>query len=121
MNLSKINLKNIIAVGHCQDQLGLLIDRGNEIEYLEVPAPKAAFEGLKQVADYAEVQQIPPSKPTMIPLLADNSGVFNRLENPQAVSSDLAIESTTTAVCNPCQPATWEMLSSVDLSFDELV
>ncbi len=47
MKLNKINLKNVIAVGHEQDQLVLLIDRENEIEYLEIPSPRAAYEGLK--------------------------------------------------------------------------
>jgi hypothetical protein len=46
MKLNKIDLKNIIAVGHDQDQLALLIDRGNAIEYLEIPPPRAAYEGL---------------------------------------------------------------------------
>ncbi len=46
MRLTKIDLSNLVAVGHQDGQLGLLIDRGDEIEYLEIPAPEAAYEGL---------------------------------------------------------------------------
>lgn len=53
MKLTKINLKNLVAVGHQNGTLGLLIDRGDEIEYVEVTAPEAAYDGLAQVADLA--------------------------------------------------------------------
>lgn len=49
MKLSKIDLTNILAIGHFNGQLGLLIDRGEAVEYLEVAAPAAAFHGLQQV------------------------------------------------------------------------
>lgn len=54
MRLTKIDLKNLVAVGHNGERLGLLIDRGDEIEYLEILAPKAAEEGLIQVAEFAQ-------------------------------------------------------------------
>lgn len=53
MKLTKIDLKNRVAVGHENGTLGLLIDRGDEIEYVEVRAPEVAREGLEQVASLA--------------------------------------------------------------------
>lgn len=50
MKLSKIDLSNIVAVGHAEGHLGLLIDKGDEVEYIEIAAPEAAYHGLQQVA-----------------------------------------------------------------------
>lgn len=49
MRLSKIDLSKIVAVGHSDGYLGLLIDRGEEVEYIEITAPNAAYQGLQQV------------------------------------------------------------------------
>jgi KTSC domain len=49
MKLSKIDLSNVLAVGHSNGQLGLLIDRGSEIEFIEIAAPEAALHGLQMV------------------------------------------------------------------------
>lgn len=40
MKLTKIDLSRIVAAGHNGVQLGLLIDRGEEIEYIEIPRRK---------------------------------------------------------------------------------
>ena len=53
MELEKIDLSAIAAVGHNHEQLGLLIDRGDELEYIEVEAPIEAYEGLHEVAELA--------------------------------------------------------------------
>jgi len=53
MKLNKINLGSLIAVGHEDNRLGLLCDRADGLEYIEVRAPQAAYEGLQQVADIA--------------------------------------------------------------------
>ncbi len=53
MRLSKIDLSKIVAVGHSEGYLGLLIDRGEEVEYIEIPAPNAAYQGLQQVNSLA--------------------------------------------------------------------
>lgn len=51
MKLSKIDLSSVVAIGHVDDKLGLLIDRGDQVEYIEVTAPIEAFQGLQQI-DY---------------------------------------------------------------------
>lgn len=53
MKLNKINLGSLIAVGHENNRLGLLCDRADGWEYIEVRAPQAAYEGLQQVAAIA--------------------------------------------------------------------
>lgn len=76
MRLAKIDLRNIVAIGHDNDRLGLLIDRGEAIEYLELPAPRAAYDGLQVVAAVAENE---------IPVLPESS------ESPQLPSKRQAI------------------------------
>jgi hypothetical protein len=49
MKLTQIDLTNLVAIGHNNHRLGLLIDQGGDLEYLEIPAPRAAFEGLQQL------------------------------------------------------------------------
>ncbi len=58
MNLDKIDLTNLVAVGHVADTLGLLFDRGDEWEYVELPAPAEAYLGLQRVAALAN-EEIP--------------------------------------------------------------
>ncbi|MGB3403641.1 MAG: KTSC domain-containing protein [Microcoleaceae cyanobacterium] len=122
MKLNKIDLKNVIAAGHNQEDLVLLIDRGNEIEYLEISAPQAAYEGLQQVADYANPPCPPQLKhqsqtelrPKPIPLFANESGIFNRVENRTESQSSLTVESAQSTEDEPSQ--TWEMLGNVNFS-----
>lgn len=63
MKLINIDLKNVVAVGYEDDHLGFLIDRGNQMEYLEVPAPSYVYEGLQELAEIAneeaEIQMLP--------------------------------------------------------------
>jgi KTSC domain len=47
MKLSKIDLSSLRAIAHDEDGLKLLIERDDEIEYIEIPAPLAAYEGLQ--------------------------------------------------------------------------
>lgn len=49
MKLSKINLSNLLAISHDDEYLGLLIDHGDSLEVVEIPAPLAAYEGLRQL------------------------------------------------------------------------
>ena len=67
MKLSKIDLSNILAVGHSNGQLGLLIDRGEAIEFIEITAPEPALHGLQMVdfianSDTAEISTALESK-----------------------------------------------------------
>jgi hypothetical protein len=50
MKLTKVDLSSIVAIGHTGNQLGVLIDRGQELEYIEIEAPANAYQGLQQIA-----------------------------------------------------------------------
>jgi len=56
MELAKIDLSAIAAIGHDHDhdQLGLLINTGENQTYVEIPAPIYAYEGLQELADIVE-------------------------------------------------------------------
>lgn len=63
MKLTKLDLSSIVAIGHSDDKLGLLIDRGDSVEYIEVVAPVAAYYGLQQVnyianTDFSELPEV---------------------------------------------------------------
>jgi KTSC domain len=47
MKLSKLDLSNVLAIAHCNGHLQLLVDRGSELEFLEIAAPVQAYEGLQ--------------------------------------------------------------------------
>jgi KTSC domain len=49
MKLSKIDLSSLKAIAHDEDGLKLIIERDREIEYIEIPAPLAAYEGLQML------------------------------------------------------------------------
>ncbi|MEH2390669.1 MAG: KTSC domain-containing protein [Nostoc sp.] len=49
MKLSKVDLSSLIAIAHSDGYLQLLLDRGNELEFLEIPAPIQAYEGLQEL------------------------------------------------------------------------
>ena len=49
MKLSKVDLSSLVAIAHSEGYLQLLLDRGNELEFLEIPAPIQAYEGLQEL------------------------------------------------------------------------
>jgi KTSC domain len=74
MKLSKLNLSNVVAVGHSDGYLQLLLDLGNELEFVEIPAPIEAFEGLQHLNDIvAEQIQIEEHSDSIAMLPVDSS------------------------------------------------
>ncbi|BAZ70456.1 hypothetical protein NIES4106_52500 [Fischerella sp. NIES-4106] len=49
MKLSKLDLSNVVAIAHSQGHLQLLLDLGHELEFIKIPAPVEAFEGLQHL------------------------------------------------------------------------
>ncbi len=77
MKLSKIDLSNIVAIGHNNGNLGVVIDRGESMEYIEINAPEAAYHGLQQL-DYIvnnEIDCIEEITDGEIPMLPINSSI----------------------------------------------
>ncbi|AKG19936.1 KTSC domain-containing protein [Calothrix sp. 336/3] len=60
MKLTKLDLSQIVAIAHQEGHLQLLLDRGAELEFLTIPAPVEAYEGLQQLHDIiADVSDLP--------------------------------------------------------------
>lgn len=57
MDLNKVNLSAIAAIGHDEQNLGLLVVQGEELEYIEIPAPIEAYEGLQELDEIVNPEQ----------------------------------------------------------------
>ena len=49
MKFSKVDLSKLLGVSHSEGYLQLLLDRGDELEFLEIPAPIQAYQGLQDL------------------------------------------------------------------------
>ncbi len=125
MKLSKIDLSNVLAVGHSNGQLGLLLDRGSEVEFIEITAPEAALHGLQMVdfianADSAELSPCIESTEiassdesiTMLPVTSAMAKSIGYSEETET----LRIEFSSGAVYqySDVEPGTWESLQDSD-------
>ncbi|MEH2164571.1 MAG: KTSC domain-containing protein [Nostoc sp.] len=70
MRLSKVDLSSLVAIAHSDGYLQLLLDRGDELEFLEIPAPIQAYEGLQELSEaIAETTALPYEEPiAMLPV-----------------------------------------------------
>ncbi len=125
MKLGKIDLTKIVAIGHEDGQLGLLIDRGEEMEYIEISAPVAAYRGLQQIAFIAnnEIGGLPDSCEEAeelegtkeIPMLPVSSSVARAIgydEERQVLQIEFASGSVYQYA--DVEPETWESLCDTD-------
>ncbi|MEM9220216.1 MAG: KTSC domain-containing protein [Cyanobacteria bacterium P01_F01_bin.150] len=82
MAMKKINLSQVVAVGHRDrdDILEVLVERNNEFEYVEVPAPCEAYSGLQDLSAAIE--------PTVVISLPDQPAELRQL--PAASTSSIA-------------------------------
>ena len=114
MKLSKIDLSSLRAIAHDDNGLKLLIERENEIEYIEIPAPLAAYEGL-QLLDriMASTAAIAPSEEIeMLPACSSMAAQVGYDEEREI----LQIEFNSGAVYqySHVEPELWEDLQSTD-------
>ncbi|NJN11240.1 MAG: KTSC domain-containing protein [Richelia sp. RM2_1_2] len=58
MKFSKLDLSNLLGIAHSDGYLQLLLDRGDELELLEIPAPIQAYEGLQDLNEL--IAEVPP-------------------------------------------------------------
>lgn len=75
MKLSKMDLSSLIAIAHSDGHLQLLLDRGDEIEFLEIPAPVQAYEGLLELNEIVSEPAALPPQPEPIALLPVSSSM----------------------------------------------
>jgi KTSC domain len=79
MKLSRLNLGSVIAVAHIDGHLQLLLNRGDELELLEIPAPVAAFEGLRELNEIVAGAYALPDSHEAIAMLPVNSSMANAI------------------------------------------
>lgn len=77
MKLSKLDLGGVVAVAHAKGYLQLLVNRGKELELLEIPAPVQAFEGLQMLNRVVAEAKTLPSAPEPIAMLPVSSSMAN--------------------------------------------
>ena len=114
MKLSKIDLSNLKAIAHDDDGLKLIIERENEIEYIEIPAPLAAYEGLQLLGSMiASPAPIAPSESIeMLPVhsaMAAQVGYDREREILQ-----IEFNSGSVYQYSAVDPEVWEDLQSTD-------
>lgn len=79
MKLSKLNLSNVVAIGHSDGHLQLLLDIGEEMEFIEIPAPVEAYEGLQHLNEIVAESVALPYDPQPIAMLGVDSSMANSL------------------------------------------
>ncbi|MBN3886605.1 MULTISPECIES: KTSC domain-containing protein [unclassified Nostoc] len=115
MKLSKVNLSSLVAIAHSDGYLQLLLDRGDELEFLEIPAPIQAYEGLQELNEaIAETTALPfEEEPiVMLPVISSMAMAVGYDRNEQI----LQVEFQSGAVYQylGVDEDTWEDLHSSD-------
>ena len=114
MKFSKLDLGNLIGVGHSDGYLELLIDRGDELELVEVPAPFEAYEGLQHVNSLVNTNSLPAaSEPLkMLPVQSTMATSIGYDCDNQI----LQVEFSSGSVYQYAnvEPETWEALQETD-------
>ncbi|MEH2326639.1 MAG: KTSC domain-containing protein [Nostoc sp.] len=75
MKLSKVDLSSLVAIAHSDGYLQLLLDRGDELEFLEIPAPVEAYEGLEELNEVIAQTPALPFKEEPIAMLPVSSSM----------------------------------------------
>jgi hypothetical protein len=114
MKLSKIDLSSLKAIAHDDRGLKLIIEREDEIELVEIPAPLAAYEGLQLLDRVIAANAKLPSPPEveMLPVCSSMAAQIGY----DADREILQIEFNSGAVYQYAEvdPHTWEDLQSSD-------
>jgi hypothetical protein len=125
MKLSKIDLSSVLAVGHSNGQLGLLIDRGKEVEFIEIAAPEAAMHGLQMVdfianTDSTELsgsiqsKEIAPSCEPIAMISVDSEMASAIGYNEEAQVLQIEFSSGSVYQYSDVEPEIWESLQDAD-------
>lgn len=73
MAMKKIDLSQVVAVGHRDNTLEVLVERNDEFEYVEVRAPYEAYSGLRDLSDAIDPNiVIPLNEPRQLPAASTN-------------------------------------------------
>lgn len=115
MKLSKLDLSNVVAIGHSSGHLQLLLDRGDELEFVEIPAPIQAYEGLQELNEIVADVPVLPQAPEPIALLPVSSSMANTIAyDPQEQILQLEFHNGAIYQYSGVEEDTWEDLQAAD-------
>lgn len=115
MKLAKMDLSSLVAIAHSQGHLQLLVDRGEELELLEIPAPVQAFEGLQQLNDLiAETAPLPPAAEPIAMLPVSSSMAYAIGYNSQDQILQVEFQSGAVYQYQGVEADTWEDFQAAD-------
>jgi len=115
MKLSKIDLSNLVAISHCDGYLQLLLDKGDEFEFLEIPAPIQAYEGLQELNEIvAEANALLPQEEpiAMLPVNSSMATAVGYDSNEQVLQVEFY--NGTVYQYSGVETETWEDLQLAD-------
>ncbi|MCC5636559.1 KTSC domain-containing protein [Nostoc sp. CHAB 5844] len=115
MKLSKVDLSSLVAIAHSDGYLQLLLDRGDELEFLEIPAPVQAYEGLQHLSEIVAETATLPVVEEAIAMLPVSSSMAIAVGYSQS-DRILQVEFQSGAVYqySEVEPETWEDLHEAD-------
>ncbi|MBD2453842.1 KTSC domain-containing protein [Nostoc sp. FACHB-87] len=115
MKLSKIDLSSLVGIAHSDGYLQLLLDRGDELEFLEIPAPVQAYEGLQHLNEIVAETLTLPVLEEPIAMLPVNSSMAIAVGYSDS-DRILQVEFQNGAVYQyaEVEPETWEDLHDAD-------
>jgi hypothetical protein len=115
MKLSKIDLSNLVAISHSDGYLQLLLDKGHEFEFLEIPAPIQAYEGLQELNEIVAEANALPYQEEAIAMLPVNSSMATAV-GYDSEEQVLQVEFYNGAVYqySGIEAETWEDLQAAD-------
>ncbi|MBD2598379.1 KTSC domain-containing protein [Nostoc spongiaeforme FACHB-130] len=115
MKLSKIDLSSLVGIAHSDGYLQLLLDRGDELEFLEIPAPVQAYEGLQHLNEIVAETLTLPVLEEPIAMLPINSSMAIAVGYSES-DRILQVEFHNGAVYQyaEVEPETWENLHEAD-------
>jgi len=115
MKLSKVDLSSVVAIAHSDGYLQLLLDRGEELEFLEVPAPVEAYEGLQHLNEIvAETAALPIIEEpiAMLPVSSSMALTVGYSESDRILQVEF--QSGAVYQYSEVEPETWEDLNTSD-------
>lgn len=115
MKLSKVDLSSLLAIAHSDGHLQLLLDRGDELELMEIPAPVQAYEGLQHLNEMiTEFAALPAVEEPIAMLPVSSSMAYAVGYNSDEQILQVEFQSGAVYRYSEVDAQTWEDLHSAD-------
>ncbi|BAZ31883.1 hypothetical protein NIES4074_43560 [Cylindrospermum sp. NIES-4074] len=115
MKLSKVDLSSLLAIAHSDGCLQLVLDRGDEIELMAIPAPVQAYEGLQQLHELiAEPSTLPFAEEPIAMLPVSSSMAYAVGYDSHEQILQVEFQSGAVYQYSGVDEETWEDLHSAD-------